>query len=274
MSDPQQGTAQRRRPARAAPEQVGAESSGLSAPAPTRTGPTLQEQVGQQAVRDALHGPGATAFYSMVASNLLLDQAGVNPGVFGEGNQAQQSNMRGGEAAGHSGWGGALQGMVGQVPEFANERIETATGGTMGPIAGVPGSVPGVPRHAIDAANSGSGSKGLTHGNDPRSQKPRNDKDVSQVFGALSQVPQMQFESMLKESGRSFLQGLGGEGVQELMGSMDMLPEAALTPEEGGQGAPGGMGLGGDAPPEEAAPQAPQAPRVQRVSDEAGGGAE
>jgi hypothetical protein len=237
MSDSTHGVGQRRRPGRNAPDADGAEhrQRPASGGGERRGGPGgLQDLVGQQIVRDTLQGTGLGALSPLVASHMVLTQANIDPSVLGgASNREMQSNLRSGEAAGN-GWGGALQGMTGPVPEFARERIETATGGAMGPIAGLPGSVPGVARHAIDAANDGSQQKTARTGTDPRDQKPRDEQDLGHVFGALSNLPEEQFDALLMDAGKQFLQGLGESGLYDLMDSMGLLPEA--DEEEGGAG--------------------------------------
>jgi hypothetical protein len=226
MSDHPHGVGLRRRPGRNAPDADvdGVERRSAEGGSGRREGSgDLQSLVGQQIVRDTLQGTGLGALSPVVASHLVLTQANIDPAVLGgSSNREMQSALRTGEAAGHS-WSGALQGMTGPVPDFARDRIETATGGILGPISGITGSVPGVARHAIDAANDG-GRTSPRQGTDPRDQKPRDEQDLGHVFGALSRVSEEQFDQLLLDAGQQFLRGLGEAGLYDLMDQMGLLP--------------------------------------------------
>ncbi|MCB9685360.1 MAG: hypothetical protein H6735_10000 [Alphaproteobacteria bacterium] len=206
---------------RQAPVQDAPDASAV-APSPAPTGETapLANAVGNQGIQQALTGSELGALAPTLAAEMMMAHAGMSPALLGsDSNSAMQVAMKAGGDEGQPGLDQALGALVGggPVPEAAMNRIQTATGGTMGPLSGIPGTQPGMPRHYVDTAGAGIISPRMRN-SDTRGQAGRNPGSVEHVFGAMAGMSEHQLDGALHQAGRDLLSGLGASDVQSLLG--------------------------------------------------------
>ncbi len=177
--------------------------------------------VGNQEIQGAVAG-GAGGFSRMLAAEMLMANAGFDPTLLGsDSNSAMQQAMMAGGEGGQPGMDQAIASIVGggPLPEAATNRVETATGGTLGPVSGIPGTQPGVPRHFVDTAQAGIHTADQ-RSTDARDHQDRDVNDVTQVFGAMASLSENDLDGALAAAGRELMNSLGEEELASAAGGL------------------------------------------------------